>query len=300
MITPPFLKKGDKIGIVAPAKKVIRQEMETGIGILESWGLEIELGKNLYNTHNQFAGTDQERTEDLQRMLDSPEIKAIICARGGYGTIRIVDKLDFSEFLKYPKWLIGFSDITVLHCHLHNLGVESMHGIMPLLFPKQTEQTIDSLKKSLFGEPIPIVSYPDPLNRRGETKGELIGGNLSLFANTIGTVSEVDTKGKILFLEDVDEYVYHLDRMMIHLHRAGKLKDLAGLVVGQFTEVKDNTIGFGKTVYEIIDELVADYNYPVGYDFPIGHEIHNMTIICGRVGHLKVDGVRAVLEFEKK
>jgi muramoyltetrapeptide carboxypeptidase len=297
MITPAPLQIGDKIGIVAPAKRVSQSEMQMAISILENWGLEVVLGKNLYKVHNQFAGTDQERTEDLQAMLDNPELKAIICARGGYGTIRIVDRLDFRRFLQYPKWVVGFSDITVLHCHLQNLGIESMHGIMPLLFPKQTEQTIESLHQSLFGVPVSIENPAHLLNHLGVASGELIGGNLSLFANTIGTVSEVDTTQKILFLEDVDEYVYHLDRMMIHLYRAGKLKNLAALILGQFSKVKDNEIGFGKTVYEVIADLVSEYNYPIAYDFPIGHEIHNMTIICGRKGTLAIDENAAVLSF---
>ncbi|MCU0448055.1 MAG: LD-carboxypeptidase [Microscillaceae bacterium] len=297
MITPTPLQIGDKIGIVAPAKRVSQPEMEMAISILKNWGLEVVLGKNLYKSFNQFAGTDQERTEDLQTMLDRPDLKAIMCARGGYGTIRIVDKLDFTQFLQYPKWVVGFSDITVLHCHLQNLGIESMHGIMPLLFPKQTEQTIESLHQSLFGNPMPIENPAHPLNRLGEASGELIGGNLSLFANTIGTVSEVNTQQKILFLEDVDEYVYHLDRMMIHLYRAGKLKNLAALVLGQFSKVKDNEVGFGKTVYEVIADLVSEYHYPVAYDFPIGHEIHNMTVICGRKGTLKNDAEKTVLSF---
>ena len=241
MINPPYLKKNDKVAIIAPAKKVSPQDIKMAVQILESWGLEVILGKHLFKTYNQFAGTDAERTEDLQMMLDNPEIKAIICARGGYGTTRIVDKLDFSEFVIHPKWLVGFSDITVLHCQIHRLGIESIHGIMPLLFPKQTEQTIESLRKGLFGENLELHSiHEHSLNRQGETRGLLIGGNLSLFANNIGTPSDIDTKGKILFLEDVSEYLYHLDRMMIHLYRAEKLRNLAGLIIGQFSEIKDN------------------------------------------------------------
>lgn len=297
MIRPPFLKTGDQVGIVAPAKKVSRQEMEMAIQILEGWGLEVVLGKHLFSTHNQFAGTDTERTEDLQNMLDNPDIRVIFSARGGYGTIRVVDKLKFNQFIRYPKWLVGFSDITVLHCHLHNMGVKSIHGIMPLLFPKQTEQTIESLRKALFGEALEIHTLRHPLNRYGENEGRLIGGNLSLFANTIGTVSEVSTEGKILFLEDVNEYLYHIDRMMIHLYRAGKLRNLEGLIIGQFTQIKDNEISFGKTVHEIIAEIVSEYSYPVCFDFPVGHEIHNMTMICGNRGRLLVDQFGVKLTF---
>ncbi len=297
MICPKKLEEGSKVGIIAPAKKVSRQDLEMAIQILEGWGLEVVLGKHLFNSHNQFSGTDAERREDLQSMLDRPDIQAIICARGGYGTIRIVDKLDFQGFLKSPKWLVGFSDITVLHCHLYNLGVESIHGVMPLLFPKQTEQTIESLHQVLFGNDSHLEVRPAALNRLGVAQGELIGGNLSLFANTIGTVSEVDTKGKILFLEDVNEYVYHLDRMMIHLYRAGKLSHLAGLVIGQFTEIKDNEIAFGPNINEIISELVQEFDYPVCFDFPVGHEIHNLTMVCGRSAKLTVSKEEVLLNF---
>lgn len=297
MLSPQNLQKGDKVIIIAPAKKVSPHEIEMAVKILQDWGLEVILGKYLFNTFNQFAGTDEERTEDLQNALDRTDIKAIMCARGGYGTIRVVDKLKFDKFLENPKWLVGFSDITVLHCHLYNLGVESMHAVMPLLFPKQTEQTIESLRKALFGEKITIEAFPNPLNKLGNAKGQLIGGNLSLFANTIGTISEIDTKGKILFLEDVNEYIYHLDRMMIHLYRAGKLKDLAGLIVGQFTEVQDNEVSFGKDINQIIQELTTEYHYPIAFDFPIGHEIHNMTIVCGKEGYLEVNEKELQLNF---
>jgi muramoyltetrapeptide carboxypeptidase len=297
MVSPKNLVSGSKVGIIAPAKKVSRQDLEMAIHILENWGLEVELGKHLFNSYNQFSGTDAERTEDLQNMLDNPDIQAIICARGGYGTIRIVDKLDFTKFMQSPKWVVGFSDITVLHCHLYNLGVESIHGVMPLLFPKQTEQTIESLHQVLFGNSSKLDVRPHLLNRLGITEGEMIGGNLSLFANTIGTSSEIDTTGKILFLEDVNEYIYHIDRMMIHLYRAGKLDNLAGLVIGQFTEIKDNEIAFGYTVNEVIEELVREVNYPVCFDFPIGHEIHNLTMICGRRAKLSVSKEEVLLEF---
>ncbi|NJL12544.1 MAG: LD-carboxypeptidase [Microscillaceae bacterium] len=298
MICPPALEAGHQVGIVAPATQVSREDIETAIHILEEWGLEVILGPNLFKKHNQFAGTDAERTADLQAMLDNPDIHAIICARGGYGTIRVVDKLDFSTFMQKPKWVVGFSDITVLHCHLHNLGVESIHGVMPLLFPKQTQETIESLHQVLFGQPSDLQVSAHLLNRAGRAEGEMVGGNLSLFANTIGTASEIETAGKILFLEDVDEYLYHLDRMMIHLYRAGKLRDLAGLVVGQFTEIKDDAVAFGHDVNEIIAELVQEYAYPVCYDFPIGHEIHNMTVVCGRTAQLKVESQGVGLYFE--
>lgn len=297
MHQPPYLKKNDRVAIVAPAKKVNRPEMQMAIQILEGWGLEVVLGKYVFNIYNQFAGTDRERAEDLQNMLDDPSIQAIICARGGYGTTRIIDSLSFDSFLAQPKWLVGFSDITVLHCHIHNLGVCSIHGIMPMLFPKQTEQTLESLRRALFGEPLHYESLAHPLNRLGKARGELVGGNLSLFANTIGTPSEIDTRDKILFLEDVNEYLYHLDRMMIHLYRAGKLAHLAGLIIGEFSQVKDNEAPFGWSVHEIIAELVAEYNYPVCYDFPVGHEVNNLSMYCGGIGTLAVQESGISLSF---
>ncbi len=295
MLSPPCLQIGDKVAIIAPAKKVVPQEISHAIRILESWGLEVVLGTHLYNAHNVFAGTDTERTQDLQTMLDSPEIKAIICARGGYGTSRIVDNIDFTKFLQNPKWIVGFSDITVLHCEVHKRGIESIHGIMPLLFPKQTPETIESLRTALWGEPQDITVAPCLPNRVGKAEGQLIGGNLSLLANIIGTPSEIDTTGKILFLEDVSEYLYHIDRMMIQLARSQKLKNLAGLIVGEFSEIRDEDNAFGKTVHELIADIITPYHYPVAYNFPIGHEQHNLSIICGRQAHLTVSAGKVIL-----
>ncbi|MCS6821678.1 MAG: LD-carboxypeptidase [Microscillaceae bacterium] len=297
MRKPPFLQPNDKVAIVAPARKVSFTEMQAAIKIVESWGVEVVLGKNLFNVHNIFAGTDEERAEDLQTMLDDPEIKAIICARGGYGTLRIIDKLDFTKFIENPKWLVGFSDVTALHCHLSTLGIQSIHGAMPLLFPRQTEKTIESLRKALFGEQIEIIAHPHKDNILGTARGELVGGNLTLFANAIGTPSEVNTTNKILFLEDINEYLYHLERMMIHLKRAKKLQNLAGLIVGQFTDVKDNELGFGRDIHEIIVELVKEYHYPVCFDFPIGHERNNMTMICGSEALLEIEKERVRLQY---
>ena len=296
MQTPPYLQAGDKVGIIAPAKKVIPQEISHAIHILESWGLEVVLGEHLYKSHYVFAGTDVERTQDLQNMLNRTDIKAIICARGGYGTSKIVDSLDFTHFVAQPKWIVGFSDITVLHGEVHNLGIESIHGVMPLLFPKQTPETIESLRKTLWGESYPISTPPHPLNRVGKAAGKLIGGNLSLLANVIGTPSEIDTAGKVLFLEDVSEYLYHLERMMVQLSRAKKLQNLAGLIVGEFSEIRDQDDSFGKTIQELIADIVQPYHYPVAFDFPIGHEQHNLSLICGRQATLTVTETEGRLE----
>ncbi|OFY84064.1 MAG: LD-carboxypeptidase [Bacteroidetes bacterium RIFCSPLOWO2_12_FULL_35_15] len=295
MIQPSYLKKGDKIAIVASARKISLVEIEPAIAIFENWGLEVVTSKNLFNVADQFSGTDQERAEDMQTMLDDASVKAIISARGGYGTIRIIDKLNFTKFKQQPKWLVGYSDITVLHSHIHNLGIETLHATMPINFTKNEEAT-ESLRKALFGEQL-IYEIPNhPLNRKGffdsaqhDIKGELIGGNLSLIYALTGSTSDIETAGKILFIEDLDEYLYHLDRMMMNLKRSGKLSHIAGLVVGGMTDMKDNPIPFGKTAEEIILDAVKEFNYPVCFNFPAGHIDKNMAIYFGKKSHLKIE-----------
>lgn len=288
MIQPSYLKKGDKIAIVASARKISLLEIEPAIAIFENWGLEVVLSKNLFKSDNQFSGTDQERAEDMQTMLDDASIKAIISARGGYGTIRIIDKLDFTKFKQLPKWLVGYSDITVLHSHLHNLGIETIHATMPINFTKNEEAT-ESLRKALFGEQLIYEIENHSLNKKGICEGELIGGNLSLIYALTGSVSDIDTYGKILFIEDLDEYLYHLDRMMMNLKRSGKLSHIAGLVVGGMTDMKDNVIPFGKTAEEIILDAIKEYNYPVCFNFPAGHIDRNMAIYFGKKSQLKIE-----------
>lgn len=288
MVTPSYLKKGDKIGIVASARKISREEIQPAITILNSWGLEVVLGRNLFNADNQFSGTDDERAEDLQQMLDDNSIKAVISARGGYGTIRIIDKLNFNNFKKNPKWIIGYSDITVLHSHIHNFGIETLHATMPINFEKNKEAT-ESLRKALFGETLNYEIETSTLNRKGTAEGALIGGNLSLLYALSGSVSDINTNGKILFIEDLDEYLYHIDRMMMNLKRAGKLANLAGLIVGGMTEMKDNAIPFGKSAEEIIIDAVKEYNYPVCFNFPAGHIDKNLAIYMGKTVSLKIN-----------
>lgn len=288
MTSPPYLIKGDKIGIVASARKISREELKPAMDILTSWGLEVVLGKNLFNEDHQFSGTDNERAEDLQTMLDDTSIKGIIFARGGYGTVRIIDLLRFDTFKKHPKWIIGYSDITVLHSHIHQLGIETIHGTMPINFLKNQEAT-ETLRKTLFNEPFDYTFDSHPFNRKGTAQGELIGGNLSLLVALSGSSSEMDTKGKILFIEDLDEYLYHVDRMIMNLKRAGKLSELAGLIVGGMTEMKDNTIPFGKSAEEIIMDAVKDYQFPVCFNFPAGHCDRNLSLILGREVKMKVD-----------
>lgn len=281
MIQAPYLKKGDKIAIVASARKISMEEINPAIAILKSWGLEIVPGKNLFKSDNQFSGTDKERAEDLQTMLDDPSVKAIISARGGYGTIRIIDAIDFTKFKQHPKWIVGYSDITVLHSHIHNLGIETLHATMPINFTKNASAT-ESLRKALFGEHLMYETEKHLLNREGNAEGELIGGNLSLIYALTGSISDIHTQGKILFLEDLDEHLYHIDRMMMNLKRSGKLDHLAGLVVGGMTDMKDNAIPFGKTAEEIIIDTVKEYSYPVCLNFPAGHIDKNMAIYFGK------------------
>lgn len=257
--------------------------MTDAIELLTSWGLEVVLGDTVDASYHQFAGDDDLRAADMQRFVNDDSIKAIIAARGGYGTIRMIDKVDFGRFKTNPKWLVGFSDITVLHAHLHNnYNVQTIHGQMPVNIPDASAKSLESLRMALFGEDINYKYHAHELNRSGEAEGILIGGNLSLLIAIAGSVSDIDYAGKILFIEDVGEYLYAIDRMVRSLDRAGKLKNLAGLIVGGFTEVKDNEIPFGQTVPEIIMDVVKNYNYPVCFDFPAGHVPDNRSLILGR------------------
>lgn len=291
MIQPPYLNKGDKIGIISTARKVTKAEMEPAVRKIAEWGYIPVLGKNLFSQQNQFAGTDEERAADLQGMLDNNDIKAILCSRGGYGTIRIMEELRFIKFRKNPKWLIGFSDITALHsCFHQTLDCETIHGIMPINFPEDgtDNDSLTSLKKLISGEHLKYEFPSHVLNRKGRTDGVLCGGNLSMLYSLRGTNFDIDTSGKILFIEDVDEYLYHIDRMMMNLNLGEKLSGLNGLIVGEMSEMKDNTIPFGKTAYEIIAEAVEEYDYPVMYNFPAGHGTTNNAMIFGRKIDLKV------------
>ncbi|MEO6524951.1 MAG: LD-carboxypeptidase [Mucilaginibacter sp.] len=286
---PPYLKKGDKIAITCPAKK-LPSPMTAAIALLESWGLEVVIGETVTASYHQFAGDDNLRARDMQRFLDDAGIKAIIAARGGYGTIRMVDKLDFSNFQKHPKWIIGFSDITVLHSHIEtNFGIQTIHGQMPVNVVEGSEKSLETLRKALFGEDISYQFKSNALNREGKSEGILIGGNLSLLVAVSGSVSDMDYDDKILFIEDVGEYLYSVDRMMYNLKRAGKLKNLAGLIVGGFTEIKDNDIPFGQTIEQIVMDLVKEYNYPVCFDFPAGHISDNRALIFGREVNLSIN-----------
>lgn len=287
MIIPPYLKKGDKIGIAACARKITAEELAPALNAFEQWGLQVVPGKHLFKTQNQFAGTDEERAEDLQLFLDDSSIKAIIAARGGYGTLRIIDQLNFDSFKKHPKWIVGFSDITVLHSHIHHLKVETLHAKMLINFAKD-QSSSQALQKALFGQLAPYSIDSTEWNRTGTAKGELVGGNLSLLYALTGSVSDLDTRGKILFIEDLDEYLYHIDRMMLNLKRSGKLSHLKGLIIGGMTDMKDNNVPFGKNAEEIILDSVKEFSYPVCFNFPAGHVDKNLPLYLGREVILEV------------
>lgn len=299
MLRPPDLQPGDTVGILAPARKVSPEEMAPSIEMLTSWGFNVIEGKHLYGDHDQFSGTDKERAADFQTMLDDEGIRAIFCARGGYGSVRIIDRIDFSRFMEKPKWIVGYSDITVFHAHLfRNLGIQSLHAAMPINFPPGGEMnsSMQSLKMVLEGND-PEYSLPaHPLNRIGEAVALVCGGNLSMLYSLAGSDMDIDTSGKILFIEDLDEYLYHIDRMMMNLKRSGKLDKLAGLVVGGMNDMNDNAIPFGKTAEEIIAEAVQEYNYPVIFGFPAGHLPDNRALIIGARVQM-VSGDPCLLKF---
>lgn len=296
LLRPPLLKKGDTVCILSTARKITIEEITPAIGIFESWGLKVVIGETIGKQDHQYAGTDAERLQDFQQALDSPHIKAIICARGGYGTVRMMDNINYDEFMKNPKWVVGFSDVTYLHTHISNIiGVQCIHSIMPVQVPKSTSMAIETLRNELFEGRNNYTLESHELNRAGQAKGALIGGNLSILYSITGTRSGINSFGKILFIEDIDEYCYHIDRMMINLKRSGKLENLAGVVVGAFSEIKDNTIPFGKNAYEIIAEHVAQYQYPVCFNFPAGHIADNRALAIGKTYTLNVSAEGATL-----
>ena len=297
MTTPPYIKSGNKVALVATAKKISMEEVAAAIQMLEKWGLEVVLGESLHNTAHQFAGTEDERAKDFQSALDDPAIHMILCARGGYGTARMVDRLDFANFSKTPKWIIGFSDITVLHSHIHSqLGIETLHGPMAINF--SNSKSLDTLKTACFGEQLKYSLQGHELNREGVAEGQVTGGNLSILYSLKGSASDINTDGKILFLEDLDEYLYHVDRMMLNLKRSGMLSGLAGLVVGGMTDMKDNEVPFGKTAEEIILQTVSEFEYPVCFGFPAGHRPLNDPLFMGRKASLQVGGDHVELIFD--
>lgn len=280
MTTPLYLKPGDKVGIVSTAKRCEPHEINDGLALLKSWGLEPVLGQNAFESDGFLAGTDEQRLSDLQLMLDDTSIKAIFFTKGGYGTLRIVDSIDWTVFKANPKWLVGYSDITLLHCHIHNFGIQSLHSVMLQGIPKSNVISSESIRIAIFGESLNYSIPVQPENRVIETvEGILIGGNLSMLYAIVGSESDIDTTDKILFIEDIDEYLYHYDRMLISLKRAGKLSNLKAVIVGGMLDIKESTIPFGRNDREI---TLEHFDCPVYFGFPSGHIEDNRTLIMGR------------------
>ena len=298
MIRPNYLQKGDTVAIVSTARKVSKKELLPALAILKNWKLNVVIGNSIEAEEQQFAGNDKLRASDFQEMLDNPKIKAIWCARGGYGTIRMIDLLDFSNFKNNPKWIIGYSDVTVLHSHLHQLGFETLHAQMPVSIETKTAACVQSLKNSLFGNNTTITIPSEVSNITGNAKGVLVGGNLSMLYSVCGSSSSISTKGKILFIEDLDEYLYHIDRMLQNLKRNGMLDQLEGLIIGGMTQMHDNDIPFGQSTEEIILSICNDYNYPIVFNFPAGHIDDNRALILGRKAELIISKTETILTFD--
>jgi muramoyltetrapeptide carboxypeptidase len=298
MKIPPSLQKGDSITIVATARKNIDDNLKPTIDLLHSWGLEVVIGKSIGLDNNQLAGTDAQRAEDFQEQLDNPNIKAIWCVRGGYGTVRIIDLLDFTKFKQNPKWIVGFSDVTVIHSYLNKINIASIHGLMPVTVEKASPESIESIRKALFGETLEYEIPFEAANRLGTAKGEIVGGNLSILYSLMGSNAQIDCKGKILFIEDLDEYLYHIDRMMMALKRCGCFENLKGLVVGSMTKMKDNDIPWGKNANQIIEDVTKEYLFPILYNFPAGHIQDNNPLIFGKQVSLELNATTSKLTFE--
>ena len=302
LITPPALQKGDTIAIVAPAGilKNRKQVIDRAKKLAESWGLEVVYGKHLFNQAHHFSGTDDERCEDFQNALDNPNIKAIWAARGGYGSVRILDKLDFTKFKENPKWIIGYSDITAFHNHIHNLGVETIHGIMGTSMqdkPEVIAKSVESLRKALFGKPLYYETPFSKYNRLGKVSGELVGGNIAILASMLGSKSQISTDDKILFIEEIGEYKYSIDRMLQSLKRAGYFTKIKGVIVGDMTKVRKNSTPWGSTIEQLILDVIPN-NTPVLFNFPAGHEPDNRALIMGRVVDINIQEKITTVNFK--
>ena len=298
MIIPQFLKVGDTVAIVCTARKFFPEDAKPAIDLLESWGLKVKLGNTIGLDNFQLGGTDTERAADFQAQLDDEKVKAIWCARGGYGTVRIIDLLDFTKFKKHPKWIMGFSDVTVLHSQLNVERVASLHSIMPFTVPNAPEEVKETLRKALFGE---MISYSIPSKSydvKGIASGELVGGNISILYSLLGSKSAIDTKDKILFIEDLDEYLYHIDRMMYNLKRNGYFKNVKGIIVGSMTDMHDNEIPFGQNEVQIITEIAKENRIPIAFQFPAGHQSDNRTLILGDQLYFEVNEKEIKLKFD--
>lgn len=295
---PPYLTKGDTVGILATARKVDMEPIQPAIDLLKSWGLHVVVGKTVGMDNNQLAGADWQRATDLQQMLDNPSIKAVWAAKGGYGTVRIIDRINFTKFKQKPKWLIGFSDFTVLHSHINNLNIATVHGIVAISIPRATPEAVESFRKSLFGGEITYTIPPHAFNKAGKAHAEVIGGNLSVLYSIMGSPSEADPAGKIIFIEDLDEYLYHIDRMMMNLKRNDYFKNVKGIIIGGMTKMRDNDIPWGHDALQIIQDITKDYNIPICFNFPAGHIQDNRALILGQQATLEVTAAGTKLIFD--
>ncbi|WP_242092295.1 S66 peptidase family protein [Aestuariivivens sediminicola] len=304
LIQPPYLKAGDSVAIVAPSGilKNKSDEIEQAKQLLKGWGLQVVIGKHVFQDANHFAGTDDERCEDLQKALDDPGIRAIWCARGGYGTVRILDKLNWAKFNENPKWLIGYSDITALHNAIHNEGVESIHALMCTSLSEEfssIEQTIDTFKDAIFGTGLNYTLEGSTYNRTGSAKGQLVGGNLTMLHTMLGSKTSIDTSGKILFIEEIGEYKYHIDRMLQSLKRAGYFDNCKGLIVGDISKLRKNTTLWGSSVEQLILDALSDFTFPIAFNMPAGHEKDNRALILGRTIQLNVSHNQTMVIFDR-
>ena len=297
---PPYLQKGDTLAIVAPSGALKEKDnIYKAVALAESWGLSVVLGDYIFEKNGHFAGTDLQRTKDLQRFLDDVSVKALWCARGGYGSVRIIDRLDFKTFQNKPKWIIGYSDITVFHNHLNAKGMHTLHAMMPTdLNKNKSEQNVSTLQRALFGKPLLYEFSGHPKNIEGQCVSELVGGNLTLLAAMVGSPSQVDTRGKIVFLEEIGEYQYHLDRMLRTLDRSGVFKNCKGVLVGSISKVKPNKPGFGQSVEDMITQILRPYGIPVAFGVPVGHHSQNWAMPLGRKVHLRVGKNKTMITFD--
>ena len=304
LLQPAYLKAGDTVAIVAPSGilKNRNEEINRAQKLLESWGLNVTIGKHVFEQAGHFAGTDVQRTEDLQKAINDPSVKAIWSARGGYGTVRVLDNLDYSSLNRHPKWLIGYSDITALHNDLHNAGFESIHALMCTSLTEdlsEIEESVTSFKKAIFGEGLTYEISGSKYNKPGNTTGQLVGGNLTLLHTMLGSRTSINTDGKIIFIEEIGEYAYHIDRMLISMKRAGYFENCKGIIVGDISKVRRNTTPWGKPVKQLILDVFEDYDFPILFDFPAGHEKDNRALILGRTINLKVSKESASVHFRR-
>lgn len=304
LIQPPYLKVGDTVAIVAPSGILNNRqaEVQRAVKLLESWGLHALVGKHVFSKDNHFAGTDAQRCEDFQNAMDNPSVSAIWCARGGYGTVRILDKLNYTKLKKDPKWLIGYSDITALHNDFHNEGFETIHAMMCTSLTadeRGLDETIVTFKKALFGDPLSYTLKGSNYNKIGSVNAPIVGGNLTMLHTMLGSKSSLDTSGKILFIEEIGEYKYHVDRMLQSMKRAGYFDNCAGVLVGDMTKMRKNTTAWGSSVEQLILDALSDYDFPIAFNIPAGHEDDNRAMILGQNVELVVGKDQSTLQFLK-